>query len=392
MHLIERYSASCGIKIDKPFILSKFFPMSQGGYISFHPFSKYPAKCYDFWQDVVDILLPYLNERNIKLVQIGAKGERVLQGVYNTVGQTTLQQSAFIVGNSILHLGADSFATHVASHYNKKIVCIYSNNFAHAVRPYFNNPEDNTLIEPNREERKPSFSAEENPKSINEITPEKIANAVLEKLNIKSNYEYETFWIGKNYANKFIETVPNQIIDPKEFGINSIVVRMDYLHDEDCLRVQLEKSKCCIVTNYHISEEILNRYRHNITEVIYNINENHNPTFVKKLFTMGLNSHLTTDLPEEDFQKIKIHYLDLPMVNELRSYKEPIVGRVKESVKDIYYSSCKKTLSSGKIYPSKAAWKLDVSTDSFKNDVYPIIKSHEFYQEIEYMKLLLKND
>ena len=71
----------------------------------------------------------------------------------------------------MLHIGADSFATHIASGFKKKIVCIYSNNYAQAVRPYFGDSNQHVLIEPDRTERKPSFSAEENPKSINEIPP-----------------------------------------------------------------------------------------------------------------------------------------------------------------------------------------------------------------------------
>ena len=40
MHLIESYATSCGLKIDKPYCSSKFFPLNIDKYITFHPFTK----------------------------------------------------------------------------------------------------------------------------------------------------------------------------------------------------------------------------------------------------------------------------------------------------------------------------------------------------------------
>ena len=254
MHLLTRYGLSTGVKIGKPFILNKFFPIADFQYITFHPFSKYQSKCYDYWQDVLDIIFPYLNKKNIKIIQIGAKGEQLLRGIYNTVGQTSIPQCSYIISHALLHLGADSFATHIASGSNKKIVAIYSNNFANAVRPYWTKNEDCVLIEPDRKESKPSFSAEEHPKSINSIKPEDIAKGVLKLLEIELDYPYLTFNFGANYHNKFIENIPNQVINPSGFGIDSIVIRMDFYFDETCLEEQLKISKCCIVTNIPINE------------------------------------------------------------------------------------------------------------------------------------------
>ena len=36
MHILEQYSLACGVKIKKPFIFEKFFPLPFSKYIVFH--------------------------------------------------------------------------------------------------------------------------------------------------------------------------------------------------------------------------------------------------------------------------------------------------------------------------------------------------------------------
>ena len=72
-HLIETYALNCGLKIDKPFMLEKFFPVDVENFITIHPNSKYTSKCYDYWQEVVDLIREPLKENNIDILQIGTK-------------------------------------------------------------------------------------------------------------------------------------------------------------------------------------------------------------------------------------------------------------------------------------------------------------------------------
>ena len=113
--------------------------------------------------------------------------DRPLKGCLHAQGKSDLNQTAYILSKSLLHLGADSFPAHVASGYGKKIVCLYSNNYAANCDPYWTADEDKVLLEPKRDGKKPSFAAEESPKTINTINPEDIADGVLKLLNIKNN-------------------------------------------------------------------------------------------------------------------------------------------------------------------------------------------------------------
>ena len=94
MHLAERYATACGVKIDKPYIYENFFPIPVKKYISFQPFSKYPSKKYDYWDEVRDIILSYLQKEEIRIIYIGAKNEKHLENFINLTGQTSISQAA----------------------------------------------------------------------------------------------------------------------------------------------------------------------------------------------------------------------------------------------------------------------------------------------------------
>ena len=150
--------------------------------MTFHPTSK-PSKTYDYWQEVINLISPILDQKGIKIIQLGQEKEKVYSGVLSLVGFTNINQTAFVLRDSLLHFGADSFPTHIASGYGKKIVALYSNNYINCVKPFFGDPKNHVLLEPARK-NKPTFSFEENPETINTIKPETVANHILNLLEI----------------------------------------------------------------------------------------------------------------------------------------------------------------------------------------------------------------
>ena len=101
MHLVETYALNCGLKIDKPYIYEKFFPLDVEKFITLHPNSKYGSKCYDYWQDVVDILLPKLEKENIKILQIGVAEDKPIKGCLHAHGKANINQTAYILSKSL---------------------------------------------------------------------------------------------------------------------------------------------------------------------------------------------------------------------------------------------------------------------------------------------------
>ena len=170
MHLLDTYALHCGLKVDKPYVYTLYYPLGVDKYITFQPFSNFAEKQYDFWNEVIDYLSPILKDQGIRIAQIGAKDDTPMKECIWTQGTTKISQAAYLIKNGMLHLGVDSFGAHVASGFNKKIVALYSTNWANNCKPYWSDPKDVRLFEPDRSVSKPTFNHEEGPdKSINKI-------------------------------------------------------------------------------------------------------------------------------------------------------------------------------------------------------------------------------
>lgn len=383
MHIIETYALNCGLKIDKPFIYEKYCPIPFDNYISFQPCSKYESKSYDLWQEVINQIAPKLIQKNIHIIQIGGKDEKPLENCYHLQGKTNINQAAYIIKRSIMHFGADSFGVHVASNYDKPIVALYSNSRPENAGPYFNSNGKIKIFEIDKKDRRPSYSAQESPKTINEIDPIQVANSILSILDLDL-VNIKTIRIGEEYNRRLIESVPNAIIaDISKLGVNSLIMRMDYEFNEDVLQEQLKRNNCSIVTSKPIKAEILKTYKSNIAQIIYNLDEKHDVNFVKALKKSGVPFVLSTELSEDFLKSIKIHYMDYQqIIRSVKSKKEDIKNL--EDLNNLYYKSNKITISNGKIYNSKAAYLKDMP---FNNKPIKVIDIPEFWEEAKYFYL-----
>jgi hypothetical protein len=350
MHLIERYATSCGVKIGKPYIYETFFPIPVEKYISFQPFSKYQSKNYDYWDEVIAMISPYLNEQNIKIIQIGAKDDKHINGTINLSGQTKISQAAYIVNNSILHLGADSFAAHIASGFNKKIVCIYSNNNINNVKPYWSKSQDVVLLKPNTD-KKPQYSANEFPKSINNIKPEEIAKGVLDLLNITYKKTPKTIYIGDDYKSKTFEIIPDKPINISSINIETFIIRMDYHFDEQVLEYYLQNRKCIIITNKPINENLLKQYKNNIVQFVYLVENDNDSKFIKILKNNTINTVYMSYLNEDELNQFKLDYMDYGLIIR-RDYPKDHIN----FADNIYFKSSRIILSSEGQFNTKYQW------------------------------------
>lgn len=376
MHLLEQYSLASGVKIKKPYIYEKFFPVTADKYITFHPSSK-PSKTYDYWQEVINLILPILDSKGIKIIQLGQEKEKVYNGVLSLVGFTNINQTAFVLRDSMLHVGADSFPTHIASGYGKKIVALYSNNYVNCVKPFFGDPKDHVLLEPKRN-NKPTFSFEENPKTINSIKPETIANSVLNLLGIPHSNSIQTLYFGTEYNNMRLEMVPNQIVNPKQFNSNNIVVRMDLEHNEKFLNEQLQVCQCFIITSKPISSNIVLNNQKNIGRIFYEIKEDNEIGFANFLAHNNISYQLFTYLQGEKLEKIKLKYLDQEPITEMPTNLKQKTGI--EYTLNCFYKSNKRIISKGKIYLSESSLKNGIEA---KQLAEPVIDCPEFWKEAE---------
>ncbi len=250
--------------------------------------------------------------------------------------------------------------------------------------PYWGSSKKRILIEADRGDLKPTYMADESPKTINNIKPEEICAAIFKLLGINAKIELESLWFGQFYNHIRIENVPDQVITLDGLGIDSLIVRMDFLHHEDNLAEQLKICKCSIITNKPINEQIIKNFKDNIVEVIYEIDKNHDIKFVEMLQKNGINYVLYSHESNEFLNKIKLDYLDYKLINPKQKTTKDAIEKLKnKDLKRIVAKTKKYTLSQGKIFPSKAHWLIGAAIPNFQSNTMHVIDSSEFWNESE---------
>ena len=156
MHVLESYALQDNLKIDRPFIYEKYFPMAtKGKYVTLDASSKEGSNKYSYWKNVLEMLAPHLREMDITVVQLGDKDEEQIPGCYMAVGQTDNNQKAYVIKNSELHICVNNLSLQLASNYDKKIVALFSNVYYDQFKPYWSDKSRVTVLEGER--KKPSL-------------------------------------------------------------------------------------------------------------------------------------------------------------------------------------------------------------------------------------------
>lgn len=379
MHLIETYALNCGAKITKPFIYEEFCPINAEKYITFHTNTKFQAKNYDYWEEVVNIIYPILKKLNIKIIQTGLNEDKLIQNTIDYRGKTNINQLSFLIKKSLLHFGSDSLAIHLASHHDIPIVSLYSITHPENAGPYFGSKDKQILFKSyDKLNLKPSQSAEENPKTINSILPEEIASAILNLLNINEKAQYKSVYFGERYGKTQIhDLIPNQIVGASKESL--LDMRMDQEFNENALAQQLQNNRCRIFTDKRINIDLLKNFKQNIDTLFYFVSENDDPIFVKQVSELGIRMTILSKMSESAIAAKKIHYYEYGNINTAPAPKKELIEKLK-STKNLYYKSCQSVYSNNKIYPSFAAKKLDKPrTGEFE----PVIDSQDFWEDLD---------
>jgi hypothetical protein len=390
MHALESYALNSAAKISRPYIFEKYFPTVLDKYITLDCDARAPSKHYDFWQEVVDILGPVLAKQNIVIAQIGLEDDPIMHGVYSAKGQTTLNQRAYIIRNGLLHLGPDNISVDMASHYDKKIVALYGNCLPSHFKPFWSKDSRVSLLEPKRKATKPCYSFTEDPKSINEISPKEIAKEACRLLNVEFDFPYSYSYIGERYHEPKINLIPDAPITAYEqIAPLPTSIRMDLVFNEQALASTLQAGQFQIVTDQPLNPQLIGTFRNKISNLIYIIEENNEPNFVKFLMNSATPYTLVSYMDLEKLAPIKLNYMDLGVIQVSRRItKEETLKKCKE--KPTHYKSNKFVLSNGKIYPSQAAWKRGISIPHFMRSSQVIIDDPFLWEESDNYCFLTK--
>ena len=164
---------------------------------------------------------------------------------------------------------------------------------------------------------------------------------------------------------------------------------MDFNHNEEILNKQLELGVCEIVTKKPIDVSMLDRYKENISGIIYHLDENDSPDFAQAICDLGVQIALISELKEEELSPKKIDYMDIGLIREVKA-PNPKEEELKEvDLNKLYYKSNKFTISSGKIYPSKWAWQNNAEV-KHKDEISKVPDHKDFWQESNNFRFLIE--
>jgi len=383
MHLLEKYALGSGAKIGFPDIQESFFPTPEN-YIVLHPSSGAESKNYDYYSDVISLLKPYFDKRGIKIVQIGVGSDPKYAGCDNLNGATTLRQTAFIIKNAKLVLGNDSFSAHVASGFGVKTVTLYSCSPKEDCYPYWTYETDkSTCIEPDRKGEKPSYSGEENPKTINRIDPFRVAKATLDALGIKNHLSgKKSLHIGDLYKQKVVEVVPD--FNPLDYQMDRAIfnIRMDYAYDPRLLALWSKHYQISVITDRAIPEQVVKAIKTNTQFVFYKVSLATKPEDLRVIENEGINLICVCD-DKENIRDIRLNLIDWKIEEEeVKSKKDyDFANQINESSR---YISSKILLSGGERYFSKSDW---VHGAKGRSGGMPIIDCDEFWDELDHFRI-----
>lgn len=392
MRLLDTYALQCGAKIDKPHIYESYFPVPYKKYITFQAETPYDSRNFSYWQDVIDMIVPILSKNEIFVLQTGLPKETGYQRLIDIRGQTTYNQLAYLLRGASLHFGPDSFGVHLAAHYNIPIVSLYSISMPEVAGPHFGDKSKHTLFKGYARvgNGKPSYSPKENPKSINTIKPEEIANAIFKHLNIDYVIPFETVKMGSRYSNQIIrELVPNsQHLMPQPE--QPIELRTDIFYDEQLLAFHLNYwQKAVIVTDKPLPIALLKHFKSHISLVSYIVTENDDEKFATEVVQAGIPLVLVSNLSEELIQQKKIKYYEFGVINKISEPNQENINLLKQDIPNLYYRSCKLIVSNGQIFPSHAARELN-SPLSSDFEYQKVIDSPSFWKDMDFYTFVKK--
>jgi hypothetical protein len=352
-HLIELYAKDLGVQIEhRPQINEHYYPVSSGKYITIHNSNKLPSKNYSYWNEVVSILKPELKKRNIDIIQVGTEEDPKILGVDKFFNNTSFNQSFFIIKKSLCHVGIDSCPVHIASSYNIPTVSIYAHTYSSTCDPVWNKNKA-IVIESNRNGNKPSFSNSENPKTIDFIKPEEIANSVFESLNFDKYKSIESLYIGDKFLEKKVDILLSELPKVSIPENCEVRIRMDLTFDENKCYEFLSKfnRKVTIITDKTLSLNLLKIISRKIDTLEY-ISKEFDEDFIKAARSLAVNLKLKcTDKKNLAIERSKNFDFEIDLdssKDDAKQLREEMVSKIDE--KEIKAFSGKYYINGDKVF------------------------------------------
>jgi hypothetical protein len=377
MHKLESFALSCGLKISKPKIQKTFYPLVDKHFICMSNYSNSPDNEYDYWDDVIFHMKPFLDNAGIAIYEIGSSEKENLFYCKSLKHLNRLQIN-YVLSKSTMYIGNYNFFSHIASYYNKPFISTSKNDFIETNQPYWNKDKDCILLP--ETENKPYFNLTEPNKSINEIMPEDIAVKVLNKLKIKHNLNnIKTIHIGSNYTERYIDIIPGDY-NPNSFNYDgNVTIRMDKSFNLNFLNAVNRFKGVNIITKKVIPKTYLQNIKDKINKIVFFIDKKTKDSDIELLQSIGCNLKLVCD-DSKSIQSIRFKFLDYDIEEYSHKTKKDLNCK---SLKNLEFLSRKNIIFQGSAFNSNASIK------EGKN-ISHVINSSSMWEDLDYIRIYEK--
>jgi len=372
-HLLEEYAKNLGVKISTPISKDHFFPLTVTKYITISQIDSQESKTYPHYELVINLLKPFLDRANIKVVQLGGKSQ--IRGADIALNLTFKQQS-YIISNSLVHLGSDGILSHVASSKNIPTVNLFGNTFPSANRPIFSRSSLNVNLCPEWD-KKPCFADTDPNKQINNIRAEVIAQSVLDFLKIeKEEIRFKTKHIGNAFLQSAVELIPTSF-HPIRLPTNQLLlVRADYGIESNAFMEYCSKYKVAISSSQLIQPKVLEKIGANVSTLFVFLDSNWDQDIPPSYFQLIKNLNIELVFLLKDESKIfeaRNRYFDIPV----RPYNLDKDAPCKVG-KTTKFLSGLRLLEGTKEYLSYAHWKKGLDNNN------QVLDTPEYWRELDH--------
>jgi hypothetical protein len=254
-------------------------------------------------------------------------------------------------------------------------------------RPYWGDKSKHIMLESHRNGNKPSFLAEENPRTINFINPEDIAYSILKLLNIKAKNKQKTEFIGGLYTTHILEAVPD-FSPPQSFNPGIVInLRMDYKFNLQNMANWGSNRKINIFTNKVIDLNYLNAIKNNIVGIQQEVCTDLNTKYLSILNNLQIKCELFTK-NERALGKLRMKYFDYKVSLKKEKSFEDAKDKLPELSSDLFYKSNKLLFSNGKKYLSKYDYSIDRDYSGLDHEV---VDDPKFWQDQDHVRIYKKS-
>lgn len=383
MNLTEKMALDCGVKISTPYIDRLFMPVRKDKFIIIDNRCKYQDSEYDYYNEVLELIYPYLEDNDIDVFQFATDKNKKLNcsRCFITINK---KQEAYLISKAQLVIANENYSTLLASTFNVKSIGLYSTYNAKNISPVWNK-KSHIILESNRDGNKPTYNSfQEKPKTINFISPFVIAKNILDSLGIDNNLSrYELVNLGESYNQKIIEVVPDFTSNIEFLKDKQINLRLDYV---DSLNISvfnywINNRKINLITNKDINLKLILPFKNNIILITVIASENISENFLKSCKALGFNVKIFCN-NKDKLSYYRFKFLDWKVLQDFDDDKN--LKQFSNINPNSRFVSSKTLLSKGKQFSCRAYHLLQKPLDKTEERV---IFSKEFEEELEFFKI-----